>query len=100
MTSKVSVLFEPTAERELDDAVAWYDHRAGIGYELAVEVGRCVERIRASPEMYARVKKDYRRAMVDRFPYAIYYEFVANTVIVYSIFHCSQDPTKLDKLLP
>ena len=100
MASSVSVLFEPTAERELDDAIEWYQHRAGLGDDLAAEVGRFIERIRERPEMYARVKKDYRRAMVDRFPYAIYYEFIANTVIIYSVFHCSRDPAKLDKLLP
>jgi toxin ParE1/3/4 len=70
MASNIRVLLEPTAETELDEAMSWYDRRAGLGRELAQEVDKCIERIRGAPEMYARVKKNYRRAMVDRFPYS------------------------------
>jgi plasmid stabilization system protein ParE len=95
------VLLEPSAERELDEARQWYDSRQdGLGIEFAVEVDRCIDRIRQNPQLYARVKKDYRRAPIDRFPYAIYYEHAGDTVVVYAIFHASRDPANLDRLLP
>ena len=101
MATRAKLLVEPTAIRELRDAIQWYDaQRSGIGQELAAEVDNCVERIRADPEMYARVKKDYRRAIIHRFPYAIYYEFIADTVIVYSVCHGARDPAELDRNLP
>jgi plasmid stabilization system protein ParE len=101
VANKFRILFEPTADRELEEAIRWYKRqRPGLEDELAREVNRCLKRIQASPEMYARVKKDYRRAMIDRFPYAIYYEFIADTIIVYSIFHGSRNPSDLDNLLP
>ena len=46
------------------------------------------------PELYAKVHEEYRRALVRRFPYAVFYEYSRGTVIVYSIFHTSQDPKK------
>ena len=60
----------------------------------------CLERIRESPQLYARYKDDYRRASVRRFPYAIYYELDEGVVVVYAVFHESQDPAKLDQRLP
>ena len=68
--------------------------------KFAIEVDAAIERIRHSPEMYARVRKEYRRVILKRFPYAIYYEFNAGIATVYTVFHCAQDPAKLDERLP
>ena len=86
--SKVRIVFVPTAELEYEEARQWYETReGGLGLEFAVEVDACLERIRQSPQMYARVKKNYRQAFVRRFPYAIFYEFENSEVTVYSVFH-------------
>jgi hypothetical protein len=37
---------------------------------------------------------------VHRFPFLIYYEFYGAVITVYSIFHCSRDPSQLDQRLP
>ena len=44
--------------------------------------------------MYPAVLADYHRALVRRFPYAIFYEVEAHRIVVYAVFHCSQDPDK------
>ncbi|WP_442948069.1 type II toxin-antitoxin system RelE/ParE family toxin [Nostoc sp.] len=36
----------------------------------------------------------YRRATVRRFPYVVFYEFNEQEIIIYAVFHCSQDPEK------
>jgi len=36
----------------------------------------------------------YRRGLVRRFPYAIFYEYVADIVTVYGLFHTSPNPEK------
>jgi plasmid stabilization system protein ParE len=50
--------------------------------------------------MYRVVHESYRRAVVRRFPYVVFYEHLDNTIIVYSVFHCSQDPKKWRSRLP
>ena len=96
MASAQRVVLTPAAEVEFEEARLWYERRqSGLGMEFAMEVDACMDRIRESPEMYARVKKNYRRVMVHRFPYALYYEFAANIATIYTVFHCSQDPAKL-----
>jgi hypothetical protein len=74
--------------------------RRGLGLAFAQEVNAAVERIRQSPLMYPAIKKSYRQVVVKRFPYALYYEYAAAVATVYTVFHCSQDPAKLDQRLP
>jgi plasmid stabilization system protein ParE len=60
----------------------------------------CIQAICRLPEMHARVHKEYRRALVRRFPYVVLYEYAAGTVIVYCVFHASRDPQKWRERLP
>ena len=50
--------------------------------------------------MAAELLEDYRRALVRRFPYAIYYEYAGGTVTVYGALHTSRDPEKRRRRLP
>jgi plasmid stabilization system protein ParE len=45
-------------------------------------------------EMHAVVHETYRRGLVRRFPYAVFYEHVRDAVMVYGVFHTSRDPQK------
>ncbi len=44
--------------------------------------------------MYTTVFENYRRGLVRRFPYAIFYECIEDRVTVYSVFHTARDPEK------
>jgi hypothetical protein len=46
------------------------------------------------PEMYAFAHEGYRRALVRRFPYAVFYEYANDVVTVYCVFHTARDPAK------
>jgi plasmid stabilization system protein ParE len=50
--------------------------------------------------MHAPFHENYRRALVRRFPYAVFYEYAEETVTVYCVFHTSQDPEKWRQRLP
>jgi toxin ParE1/3/4 len=50
--------------------------------------------------MYGIAYESYRRVLVRRFPYAIFYEYLEDSVIVYGIFQCSQNPKKWRNRLP
>ena len=94
-------LFIPEAERDVADAYDWYQaRRAGLGEDFLSCVDACVQALCRSPEMYAVVHETYRRALVRRFPYAIFYEHAGDVVTVYSVFHTSRDPAKWRQRLP
>ena len=50
--------------------------------------------------MYSVIHESYRRALVRRFPYAIFYEYGDEVVTVYCVFHTSRDPEKWRQRLP
>lgn len=85
----------PEVEQDLADAYSWYeDRRSSLGGEFLNCVDACIEAIRRTPEMHIVVYENYRRGLVRRFPYAIFYEYAAGTVTIYGIFHTSRDPDK------
>jgi plasmid stabilization system protein ParE len=49
------------------------------------------------PESYPVLYRDVRRAVVKRFPYAIYYRIVSSRVIVTAIFHGRRDTKALQE---
>jgi plasmid stabilization system protein ParE len=44
------------------------------------------------PHLYAEVHNDIREALVDRFPYAVYYRVEPAQVVVVAIVHTARDP--------
>ncbi len=91
----------PEAEFDIGEAYGWYEgHRSGLGEEFLSCVDACIQRIRRTPEMCAKVHEDYRRVLVRRFPYAVFYEYTEGTVTVYCVFHTSRDPEKWRQRLP
>lgn len=91
----------PGASRDLEEAYRWYEgRRPGLGLGFAHSVDACLQNIRRNPELCEVVFRQYRRAMVHRFPYAVFYKLSDRVVTVYSVFHCSQDPSKWHDRLP
>lgn len=90
-----NLVIVPEALDDIAEAIDWYEGRnAGLGDELLNRVSSCIESIHRNPERYAFVHETYRRALVKKFPYAIFYELSEDTVPIYSVFHCSRDPEK------
>src|SRR5260370_39057149 len=95
------LVFAPEAELDIAEAYAWYEaRRVGLGEDFLSSVDACMESIRRQPEMFPLIHEDYLRAVIRRFPYAVFYERAETTVTVYSVFHTSRDPDKWRQRLP
>jgi plasmid stabilization system protein ParE len=91
----VELVIAPEAELDLAEAYVWYEsRRAGLGEEFMSSVDACLESIRRRPEMYPVVDEGYRRSLIRRFPYAVFYEQSEATLTIYAVFHTSRDPDK------
>ena len=85
----------PIAEQDIAQAFAWYERREpGLGDELLACIEDCYLAIRRTPEAFRAVRRDYRRALVQRFPYSVFYKFDGETIVVHALFHNSRDPRK------
>jgi plasmid stabilization system protein ParE len=97
----VELVIAPEAELDIAEAYLWYEsRRAGLGEEFLSSVDACLEGIRRQPEMYPVFHEGYRRSLVRRFPYAVFYESSEATVTIYAVFHTSRDPDKWRQRLP
>ncbi len=91
----VELIIAPEAKQDVDEAYRWYEERRpGLGEEFLGCVDASIQAICRMPELYAKVHKGYRRALLRRFPYVIFYEYSPGKVTVYCIFHTSRDPKK------
>ena len=91
----VKLVLAPEAELDITEAYVWYeDRRVGLGEEFLSSVDACMERIRRQPTTYPLVHETYRRALIRRFPYAIFFESAESDVTVYAVFHASRNPKK------
>jgi len=87
------LVFRPEVQEELSEAHSWYENqKPGLGDEFLEFVNETVNLICQMPESYAVTYRDIRRAIVRRFPYAVYYRIVSSRVIVTAIFHGRRDP--------
>ena len=82
----------PSAETDLADAWAWYEaQRDGLGDDLLFCVDAALAYVERMPLAPAKVYRDARRAMVRRFPYAVIYRVVGDTIQVLAFAHASRD---------
>lgn len=95
------LIITPRASDDLDEAFQWYEaRRTGLGEEFLNSFDACIRVVLQNPELYAFVRKTYRRALMRRFPYAILFEFARPSVVVYAVFHTSRRPDRWHRRLP
>ena len=88
------------AEADVNEAYWWYQEQdSGLGDDFFRCLDAAFSRICNSPLLYPVRFDDFRRILIRRFPYAVYFEHDEKNVFVYYVFHCSQDPQKLLKRL-
>jgi plasmid stabilization system protein ParE len=95
------LIVTPETEADLDSAYAWYEaRRRGLGEEFLDCVDASVQVLLRWPLAFEVVHENYRRALVRRFPYAVFYEFADDALTVYAAFHTARDPQKWRDRLP
>jgi len=91
MTLEVRLRAE--AEEDLADAAAWYEEqRPSLGKEFLDCVLSAFESIAERPRMYPTVHRGTRRALVQRFPFGIYYCIKKDSIVVVAVMHASRNP--------
>ena len=90
----MSLDFHPLAFKEIEKAVAWYERKAGLGGALLNRLEATLRAVQAAPGSYPMHPADSRsrRALVERFPYAIVFTVVAQRVFVVAVAHTRRRP--------
>jgi toxin ParE1/3/4 len=81
------------AQADIADAARWYEARGkGLGAEFLRAVEACLSNIRRSPESHAHVHPRVRRALLRRFPYAVFYVLSGQHIQVIACLHVRRQP--------
>ena len=66
--------------------------RADLDIEFMESINDALSRIVRNPRLYPLVYRTLRRAVVPRFPFAIFYEVTSDEIQVVAVFHSRRDP--------
>lgn len=88
-----SLSFLPEVEEDAINGYRWYEEKGiGLGEEFLRLFYALTGAIIRNPLSYQTVYEDFRRCLLRRFPYAIYYRVDKQEIIVYALFHCARNP--------
>ncbi|GDX51030.1 hypothetical protein LBMAG27_00770 [Bacteroidota bacterium] len=73
----------------------WYSERGEkTEQNLYNDVYAVLKHIQNFPENFSMIQKNYRQAVLGRFPYVIVYKIYRTEISVYSLFHTSRNSRK------
>lgn len=88
------VVYRRKVGRDLAGGYAWYNgQRDGLGDEFLAAVNAAFDTIERFPDIFARVHGEVRRAIVSRFPCAVFYRVETKRVVVLTVLHTARDPS-------
>ena len=95
------IRFTPEADAELVEARLWYARqREDLDLEFMQSIDDALLRIVTHPNLYPIVYRNLRRAVVRRFPFAIFYEIAGHELQVIAVFHSRRDPERWKSRVP
>lgn len=86
---------EPSVDLDVEAAFDWYENeRPGLGVEFLDELRAAYNRIADGPLKYQELRGGIRRALLRRFPCAVYFAVEAEFVVVVAVLHASRNPAE------
>lgn len=88
------IIVRPEAETEVRQAFDWYQQQSeGLGFEFLRAIEVCLSGITRNPFAYTLIKvPNVRRALVRRFPYALFYLVDDDAIVVIAVFNVKRQP--------
>ncbi len=97
---KYNLRFLPAVEDDAMVAYEWYERKSrGLGEEFLRMFYACSTDLARNPKLFAKAHSKFRRRLLRRFPYAIYYQIIDTNVVIFGVFHCARDPRTIKRKL-
>lgn len=82
------LILSPDAEEAIQSAFRWYGHtHEDLAFRFKAESTVTLQRIVRNPYQFPVISDRVRRALMNRFPYAIYFTLKLGTVFVLTVLH-------------
>ncbi|MBS1617621.1 MAG: type II toxin-antitoxin system RelE/ParE family toxin [Bacteroidetes bacterium] len=82
------------ARAEVEEALKYYDHiNAELSEDLLDKIESAISLVTHNPLLFQQIKRGYRKANLDRFPYQIIYRIQDQTIVIIAFAHHKQKPS-------
>ena len=86
------VVIRPDAERDLRAACEWYRRKEPrLGGEFLDAVAVAMRGLEEDPKRQRLYYLNFRRVILRRFPYKIFYQVIGDRVVVFRVLHAKRD---------
>jgi plasmid stabilization system protein ParE len=93
--SEYRLVAEPRVDLDVAAAYQWYENEEpGLGVEFLDQLLAVYDRIARGPLQYQALRSGIRRALLRRFPYAVYFAVEGDVVVVLAVLHAGRDPAE------
>ena len=91
----------PAVFNDIEDAAQWYDERGypGLGDRFVDVFYFYVGHIQQHGKSYVRAYEEFRRVLLNPFPYATYFRYHEDLIVVSLVIHSARDPRLLRRIL-
>ncbi len=91
----MKLLYTSRAKKDIEIAFEWYEkQRRGLGFEFIDCIEIALNEIVTFPEMYQLCYSNFRRNVIRRFPFSVFYTIEEKEIIIHSVFDNRTDPEK------
>lgn len=89
------LLVRPEAEQDLASARDWYDGKSGgLGGEFLDAIAAAMRELERNPEMPRLYFRNFRRLLLRRFPYKIFYQVIGERVVIFRVLHGREEHSR------
>ena len=89
----MNIRFLTLADREVYDAVAWYDQQgSNVSRGFLDDLDRAVRLAKTYPLLATQIEPEIRRRLLVRYPYSLIYGIHDDTLVIIAVAHQQREP--------
>ncbi|MBX9577835.1 MAG: type II toxin-antitoxin system RelE/ParE family toxin [Chthoniobacterales bacterium] len=86
------IILRQLAEQDLFEASSWYKTKEPtLGADFLATFERLLTRLEDHSKVSSRYYKNFRRVMLPRFPYKVFYRLEDHEIIIFRVLHAKRD---------
>ena len=90
---KNSLITKKLAKGDILEANSWYENKKkGLGKEFLNELEDIYNRIQNNPNQFPVINHLYRKAVLRKFPFIVFFIIEEDKIYVIAVFHVSRNP--------
>lgn len=91
------IIVRPEASIDLREARNWYRNVSPeLGSDFVRRVDDAIALVKERPEAFAIVHRTFRRILLHRFPYALFYHASEDRIVVVAVLHQARGPETIE----